>query len=163
MAPQNISIGVRGHLRSNLRKAFLLDALCFRPRIFGKKSASRSPQHHKESPQRINRKIQLKWEQNRNVVSALMPFGPGWRGKSRTGQTGQGGFVLEGVREDNTATWKRDRILGNVSSFGVGGPPCQDPFSLLLWTDSTRLSVCCGFTSPLCKRGLAKSQTETLP
>ena len=25
------------------------------------------------------------------------------------------------------ATWKRDRILGNVSSFGVGGPPCQDP------------------------------------
>ena len=59
MAPQNISIGVRGHVRSDLQKALLLDALCFRPRIFGKKSASRSPQHHKESPQRINRKIQL--------------------------------------------------------------------------------------------------------
>ena len=31
------------------------------------------------------------------------------------------------VRDDNTATWKRDRILGNVSSFGVSGPPCQGP------------------------------------
>ena len=42
-------------------------------------------------------------------------------------KTAQSGFVLEGVREDNTATWKCDRRLGSVSSFGVGGPPCQDP------------------------------------
>ena len=34
MTAENISIGVRGHVRSNLQKAFLLDALCFRPRIF---------------------------------------------------------------------------------------------------------------------------------
>ena len=41
--------------------------------------------------------------------------------------TAPGGFVLEGVRGDNMATWKRKRILGSGSSFGVGGPPCQDP------------------------------------
>ena len=56
-----------------------------------------------------------------------MPSGPGWGANRPQRKTAQSGFVLEGVREDNIATWKRDRILGNVSSFGVGGPPCQDP------------------------------------
>ena len=104
MAPQNISIGVTGHVRSELQIGRTVWIFCVLVRNFFGESVSWSPQHHKESPQRINPKNQLQWEQNRNVVSALMASGPGWRANQLQPHTAPGGFVLEGVREDYSAT-----------------------------------------------------------